>query len=110
MNQLVTTSITGDFTACLSHAWTIAGYVMQEPLSKCSPHALIVTIEGCQRAKAALEASASDVTSEANEYAPKGCNRYNGLWFFNTHETGLLDGLSQPVCKAGAGNSNRVLN
>ena len=102
----------------MNHGWVwprtssalgqIIGYVTQEPLVQCSPSATLATIQDCQRAKEYLEPSVSDVTSEENEYSPKGCNRYEGLWFFNTHETGTLDGLSEPVCKAETGNPNRV--
>lgn len=59
---------------------------MQEPLSRCTLSTALVTIEECQRAKAALAPKDSDVMSEENEYTPKGCYRYNSLWFFNTLE------------------------
>ena len=76
---------------------------MQHHTKWCSPVTMIATVDECIRAKTALDPSADAVKSEDYEKAPKGCSRTGRKWYFNTHATGALDGESEPVCKAAAG-------
>ena len=71
---------------------------------------MLATIEECKNAKKQLDASAPAVESEELDNAPKGCSRYEGKWFFNTHAKGKLDGASEPVCKADASKASASLN
>ena len=64
---------------------------------------IIATLEECSRAKTALDPNADAVETENFDGAPKGCSLYKGKWMFNSHATGKLDGISEPVCKAEAG-------
>ena len=66
-------------------------------------------MDECSRAKAALDPSAGVVTTEHFDGAPKGCSLYKGKWIFNSHSTGKLDGISEPVCTNTAGK-RRVLD
>ena len=80
----------------------VAGeFVAQSVSRSCSANAMLATVGECSRAKAALGPDAADVETEANANTPKGCSRWQGKWFFNTHATGKLDGDSEPICKAG---------
>ena len=70
---------------------------------RCSPDTMIATSQECSRAKAALDPKAPAVKSQHFKQSPKGCSRFAGLWFFNTHETGTFDGVSKMICKASTG-------
>ena len=74
----------------------------------CSPETTIATLDECSVAKTALDLNAAAVTTEHYEGAPKGCSLYKGLWIFNTHATGKLDGFSEPVCVNTAGEPSYV--
>ena len=91
-----------------AHTSTAGGYLLQHHTKWCSSHNILTTVEECKRAKAALDPSAAAVTSEKYEKAPKGCSRYQGNWFFNTHDTGDVDGVSEPICKATGGEPTSV--
>ena len=80
----------------------VAGeFVAQSVSRSCSANAMLATVGECSRAKAALGPDADDVETETSPNTPKGCSRWQGKWFFNTHATGKLDGESEPICKAG---------
>ena len=74
--------------------------MVQHYTNVCSPETELTTIKQCSSAKAVLDPSAPAVESENYKGAPKGCSRHKGEWFFNTHEEGTLDGISEPICKA----------
>ena len=82
---------------------TAGGFLLQHHTKWCSPDTMIATPKECSRAQTALDPKAPAVKSENYEGAPKGCSRHEGAWFFNTHEKGSLDGISEPVCKASTG-------
>ena len=67
----------------------------------------MATITECDNAKALLDPNSAALEEEKVVNAPKGCSRFEGKWFFNIHETGKIDGVSEPVCKPTAGESNR---
>ena len=85
---------------------TAGPYVVQHPTLGCSSEAILVTITECSNAKALLDPSSAAVEKEEVANAPKGCSRFKGKWYFNTHATGKIDGVSEPVCKPTAGESN----
>ena len=80
--------------------------MLQHPTLGCSSAAILVTLTECNSAKALLDPRAAAVEEEDYSGAPKGCSRFKGEWFFNTHATGKIDGVSEPVCKPTAGESN----
>ena len=84
----------------------ITGYVVQDQTRACTRDTILATDRECSRAKAALDPDAADVKSENNAQNPKGCSRWQGKWYFNTHATGKLDGESEPICKAGNTKGN----
>ena len=71
----------------------------------CSSEALLATITECNNAKTLLDPTAG-MQEEDEADAPKGCYRSRGMWYFNTHATGKIDGESEPVCKPAAGESS----
>ena len=85
---------------------TAGPYVVQHPTLGCSTEAVLVTITECNTAKTLLDPSSAAVQEEDFSEAPKGCSRFKGKWYFNTHATGKIDGESEPVCKPAAGESN----
>ena len=85
---------------------TAGPYVVQHPTLGCSSEAILVTITECNNAKTLLDPSSAAVQEEDLSETPKGCSRYKGNWYFNTHATGKIDGESEPVCKPAAGESN----
>ena len=85
---------------------TAGPYVLQHPTLGCSSEAILVTITECNNAKALLDPSSAAVKEEDYDKAPRGCSRFKEKWFFNTHATGKIDGVSEPVCKPTAGESN----
>ena len=91
-----------------SHTSTAGGYLVQHHTKWCTAHTMLATIEECKNAKKQLDASAPAVESEELDNAPKGCSRYEGKWFFNTHAEGKLDGASEPICKASGGEPINV--
>ena len=93
-----------------AHTSTAGGYLLQHHTKWCTAHTMLATIEDCKNAKKHLDPSAPAVESEELDNAPKGCSRYEGKWFFNTHAKGKLDGASEPVCKADAGKASAALN
>jgi hypothetical protein len=86
------------------------GFVLQDHTKWCSSDSALATAKECESAKAALDPSAAAVESEELDNAPKGCSRYDGKWFFNTHAKGKLDGASEPVCKTDASKASAALN
>ena len=84
--------------------------MLQHHTKWCSSDSVLATVKECESAKAALDPSAAAVKSEEAASAPKGCSRFEGKWFFNTHAKGKLDGASEPVCKADAGKASTTLN
>lgn len=95
-----------------SMCWRICAsagpYVVQHPTLGCSSEAMLATIEECSNAKALLEPSAAAVEQKQYAGAPKGCSRLEKKWVFNTHVTGKIDGVSEPVCKPTAGERATV--
>ena len=91
-----------------SHTWyvLIAEYAAQVPSKPCTADTMLATVGECSRAKAALSPDAGGVETETSANTPKGCSRWQGKWFFNTHATGKLDGESEPICKAGNAKRN----
>ena len=87
---------------------TAGGYLLQYHTSSCSSLTILATIEECKNAKAALDPDAAAVKLELNKDSPKGCSVYNGVWYFNIHEKGALDGTSEAVCKAIAGTDHWI--
>ena len=83
--------------------------MIQHHTQWCSSDSALATAKECESARAALDPSAPAVKSEELGNAPKGCSRWDGKWFFNTHAEGKLDGESEPVCKTAAGKANRIL-
>ena len=71
---------------------TAGRYVVQHPNKHCSLDTMLGSLDQCRSAKAELDPSADPVKSGSSKDAPKGCSRTNGMWFFNTHDTGALDG------------------
>ena len=84
--------------------------MLQDHTKWCSSDSVLATVKECESAKAALDPSAPAVHSEEVSGHPKGCSRYDGKWFFNTHAKGKLDGASEPVCKADASKASAALN
>ena len=69
----------------------------------------MLTIDECGKAKTVIDPSADAVKSENNRDAPKGCSLHKGAWYFNVQEEGVLDGESEPVCKAKSGEKSEFL-
>ena len=84
-------------------------YLLQHHTKWCTAHTMLATIEECKNAKKQLDASAPAVESEELDNAPKGCSRYEGKWFFNTHAKGKVDGVSEPICKARGGEPTETV-
>ena len=84
--------------------------MLQHHTKWCSSDSALATAKECESAKAVLDPSATAVKTEELGNAPKGCSRWDGKWFFNTHAKGKLDGASEPVCKADAGKASAALN
>ena len=82
-------------------------YLVGHRQSWCSSHTILSTIEDCKHAKAALDPNAAAVQNAYDPYAPKGCSRFKRVWFFNSHY-GQVDGVSEPICKASAGEPTNV--
>ena len=80
--------------------------MVQHPTLGCSSEVVLVNITECNSAKALLDPRSAAVKEEKYAEAPKGCSRFKGKWFFNTHATGKIDDVSEPVCKPTAGESN----
>ena len=89
-------------------AHNTGGFVLQHHTKWCSSDSVLATAKECESAKAALDPSAPAVHSEEVSGHPKGCSRFEGKWFFNTHAKGQLDGASEPICKTTAGKSQRT--
>ena len=77
--------------------------MLQSQTKACSSDTML-TISECITAKVVLDPSAAAVDEEYYAGAPSGCSRTTTKWYFNTHRRGVLDGTSQPVCKAVYGN------
>ena len=87
---------------------TAGGYLLQYHTKSCSSLTMLATLEACKNAKGALDPNADAVKLELNKDSPKGCSVYNGVWYFNIHAKGALDGTSEAVCKAMAGTDYRI--
>ena len=98
-------------TLILADSHTLAGeYAIQHHTKSCSPENMLASTSECIRAKTVLDPDVDTVGNENYNGAPKGCSRFEGKWFFNTHKTGALDGTSEPVCKASTGKPWRLRN
>ena len=85
----------------------IAGqFVVRHHSQGCTEDTMLATVDECSSAKAALAPDAAVVKLENTGQAPKGCSRWQGKWYFNSHATGELDGVSEPICKAGSAKRN----
>ena len=69
---------------------------------------MLATIKECSSAKAALDPSAPAVEPDFYKAGPKGCSRYFKKWYFNTHPTGAVDGVTESICKAAAGKAEEI--
>ena len=81
-------------------------YIVETQNERASRSALgtmLPTVDEYSSAKTVLDPGADAVETEKYEGAPKGCSRHKGAWYFNTHASGVLDGISEPVCKTVAG-------
>ena len=87
-----------------SSTYTTGAYAVQRASEACTSDTILGSISECSGAKAVLDADAGAVESENYDDTPKGCSRYKGKWYFNTHETGTLDGASDLICKATFGD------
>ena len=91
-----------------AHMSTAGRYLVRRRDKSCSSHTILATIEDCKHAKKALDPNAAAVQNADDAYAPKGCSRLRGMWFFNSHATGKDDKISEPICKATAGEPTNV--
>ena len=82
--------------------------MVQHHMKSCASVTMLATLEECSNAKAIIDPSAGAVKKENYADTPKGCSRHNGVWYFNTHETGTLDGKSELICKAAAGQISEL--
>ena len=82
--------------------------MLQHHTKWCSSDSALATVKECESARAVLDPSGPAVHSEEVDDAPKGCSRFEGKWFFNTHAKGKLDGASEPICKASGGEPINV--
>ena len=83
---------------------TSGEFAIHHHTKPCTRTTELSSIEECRRAKVALDPSRTGAVEGDNyEGAPRGCSRYDGKWYFNSHAVGKLDGASEPVCKATAG-------
>ena len=88
---------------------TSGEFAIQHHTKPCTRTYELSSIEECGRAKVALDPSRTrTIKEETIPNAPRGCSRYDGRWYFNSHATGKLDGASEPVCKATAGKPNDI--
>ena len=78
--------------------------MVQHHTKWCTSATTLSSIEECSNAKTFLDPGTDAVKDDNNKGAPKGCSRHKGTWYFNTHAEGTLDGESEPICKATAGN------
>ena len=85
---------------------TVSDYMLQHHTKWCTADTMLTTFKECQDAKAVLDPSVAPVKKENYKNAPKGCSRTGRKWYFNTHKTGALDGVSEPICKATAGRNS----
>ena len=86
------------------------GFELRHHTKWCSSDNILGTARECEYAREALDPSGPAVHIDNVNNAPKGCSRFDGQWFFNTHAKGKLDGVSEPVCKVTAGKANTTLN
>ena len=91
-----------------THMRTTGGLVVQNHTKWCDAGTMLSTIDECSNAKTLLDPGADAVKVENNKMAPKGCSRHKGAWYFNMHAEGILDGVSEPVCKTTAGKQHEV--
>ena len=82
--------------------------MVQHHTNSCTSNSMLATLKECSNAKDIIDPSAGAVQNEDHSGAPKGCSRHNDQWYFNTHETGALDGESEPICKATAGQISEL--
>ena len=88
---------------------TSGAFAIYHHTKPCTQTTELSSIDECGRAKVALDPSRTGAIKDENiPNAPRGCSRYNGRWYFNSHATGELDGASEPVCKATAGQPNNI--
>ena len=93
-----------------THTHTTGAYVVQPASEACSSDTILGSFSECSGAKAVLDAAAPAVEIEEDyASAPKGCSRHKGKWYFNTHATGSLDRVSEPVCQAVYGNAIKCI-
>ena len=78
---------------------TAGAYVIQKPGNQCTPDTILGTLAECESARASLDSSAPAVIGESSAFTPKGCSRFKGEWYFNTHPTGRGDDKSELACK-----------
>ena len=78
---------------------TADAYVIQKPGNQCTPDTILGTLAECESARASLEPSAPAVIGESSAFTPKGCSRFKGEWYFNSHPTGKADDESELACK-----------
>ena len=78
---------------------------MHHPAKWCTSATMLSTMQECSNAKTLLDPGATAVKSENYQGAPKGCSRHKRTWYFNTVVAGTLDGISEPICKALAGET-----
>ena len=92
-----------------AHTCTDGRYLVRRRDKSCSSHTILATIEDCKNAKKHLDPNAAGVQTDNDPDAPKGCSRYEGKWFFNTHAKGKVDGVSEPICKARGGEPTETV-
>ena len=96
-------------TFAFVHTSTAGGYLLQHHTKWCTAHTMLATIEDCENAKKSLDPNAAAVRSDNDPDAPKGCSRFEGKWFFNNHDKGEVDGVSEPICKARGGEPTETV-
>ena len=94
---------------CVPHEciylYTKVGFTIHHHGKRCKSDTMLSTIKECSNAKAVIDPTADAVRAKDSTDAPKGCSRYQGEWFFNTHKTGAYSSVSDSVCKATSGSS-----
>lgn len=91
------------------HVYTKVGFAIHHHGKRCKSDTMLSTIKECSNAKAVIDPTADAVRAKDTTDAPKGCSRYQGEWFFNTHNTGAFNSVSDSVCKATSGTCNERL-
>ena len=79
----------------------VTEYVVQDPDRACTRDTMVTSLSECRRAKRSFDRNAADVESENVGDTPKGCSLYKEKWYFNSHDTGKLDGEREPICRQG---------